>query len=153
MVRNVLEGKFEDACSGLKQLYDLGYSPTDIITTLFRIIKNYDMAEYLKLEFLKVWSTRPSYLVRSSLFSFQISDVFSHGPTGNWICPHENLRWSRLISSVIWSPGQAFTSSGDSQSFLSGSWCSEPVICALKIGSCYKHGLGSCMFRIGHFSD
>lgn len=54
MVRNVLEGKFDESCSGLKQLYDLGYSPTDIITTLFRIIKNYDMAEYLKLEFMKV---------------------------------------------------------------------------------------------------
>ncbi|PKU70619.1 hypothetical protein MA16_Dca008736 [Dendrobium catenatum] len=53
MVRNVIEGRFDDACSGLKQLFDLGYSPTDIITTLFRIIKNYDMAEYLKLEFLK----------------------------------------------------------------------------------------------------
>uniref|UniRef100_A0A3Q7HVT6 AAA+ ATPase domain-containing protein n=1 Tax=Solanum lycopersicum TaxID=4081 RepID=A0A3Q7HVT6_SOLLC len=53
MVRNVLEGKFDDACAGLKALYDLGYSPTDIITTLFRIIKNYDMAEYVKLEFLK----------------------------------------------------------------------------------------------------
>ena len=54
MVRNVLEGKFDDACLALKQLYDLGYYPTDIITTLFRIIKNYDMAEYLKLEFMKV---------------------------------------------------------------------------------------------------
>ncbi|KAJ4823847.1 Subunit of heteropentameric Replication factor C (RF-C) [Turnera subulata] len=53
MVRHVLDGKFDDACSGLKQLYDLGYSPTDIITTLFRIIKSYDMAEYLKLEFMK----------------------------------------------------------------------------------------------------
>lgn len=55
IVRNVLESKFDDACHGLKQLYDLGYSPTDIITTLFRIIKNYDMAEYLKLEFMKVY--------------------------------------------------------------------------------------------------
>lgn len=55
VVRNVLEGKFDDACTGLRQLYDLGYSPTDIITTLFRIIKNYDMAEYLKLEFMKVF--------------------------------------------------------------------------------------------------
>lgn len=54
MVRQVIEGKFDDACAGLKQLYDLGYSPTDIITTLFRIIKNYDMPEYLKLEFMKV---------------------------------------------------------------------------------------------------
>ncbi|KAE9459518.1 hypothetical protein C3L33_08574, partial [Rhododendron williamsianum] len=56
IVRNVLEGKFDDSCAGLKQLYDLGYSPTDIITTLFRIIKNYEMAEYLKLEFMKVCS-------------------------------------------------------------------------------------------------
>lgn len=54
MVRHVIEGKFDDACSGLKHLYDMGYSPTDIITTFFRIIKNYDMAEYLKLEFMKV---------------------------------------------------------------------------------------------------
>ncbi|KAK1305150.1 hypothetical protein QJS10_CPB11g00738 [Acorus calamus] len=53
MVHNILEGKFDDACSGMKKLFDLGYSPTDIITTLFRIIKNYDMAEYLKLEFMK----------------------------------------------------------------------------------------------------
>lgn len=54
MIRNILEGNFDESCAGLKQLYDLGYSPTDIITTLFRVIKNYDMAEYLKLEFMKV---------------------------------------------------------------------------------------------------
>lgn len=66
MVRHVLEGKFDDACSGLKQLYDLGYSPTDIITTLFRIIKNYDMAEYLKLEFMKVQTPcQPQYFLSS----------------------------------------------------------------------------------------
>ena len=56
MVKMVLDGKFDEACSALKQLYDLGYSPTDIITTLFRVVKNYDMAEYLKLEMLKVTS-------------------------------------------------------------------------------------------------
>lgn len=50
----MLGGKFDDACVGLKQLYDMGYSPTDIITTFFRVVKNYDMAEYLKLEFMKV---------------------------------------------------------------------------------------------------
>ena len=38
MVWNVVEGKCDDVCSGLKQLYDLGYSPTDIITILFRIM-------------------------------------------------------------------------------------------------------------------
>jgi hypothetical protein len=64
MVKNVLEGKFDDACSALKQLYDLGYSPTDIITTLFRVVKNYDMAEYLKLEMLKVTYILVNYELR-----------------------------------------------------------------------------------------
>eukprot|EP00252_Welwitschia_mirabilis_P017934 TRINITY_DN4002_c0_g1_i1.p1 TRINITY_DN4002_c0_g1~~TRINITY_DN4002_c0_g1_i1.p1 ORF type:complete len:210 (-),score=36.64 TRINITY_DN4002_c0_g1_i1:130-759(-) len=53
MVKDVIEGKFDDACSRLKGLYNLGYSATDIITTLFRVIKNYDMPEFLKLEFIK----------------------------------------------------------------------------------------------------
>lgn len=75
IVRNVLEGKFDDSCAGLKQLYDLGYSPTDIITTLFRIIKNYEMAEYLKLEFMKVCkSYGPNFLI---VLVFACSNVFS----------------------------------------------------------------------------
>lgn len=93
MVRNVLEGKFDEACAGLKQLYDLGYSPTDIITTLFRIIKNYDMAEYLKLEFLKVLiTTRFSacilHFMTTNLKFFIVPICLG---TGNRICPHENL--------------------------------------------------------------
>ncbi|GBG71993.1 hypothetical protein CBR_g10932 [Chara braunii] len=53
MVKHCLAGQIDDAYAGLKQLYDLGYSASDIITTLFRVVKNYDMAEYLKLEFIK----------------------------------------------------------------------------------------------------
>jgi replication factor C subunit 2/4 len=66
MVKNVLDGKFDEACSALKQLYDLGYSPTDIITTLFRVVKNYDMAEYLKLEMLKVISQPCDFLLEET---------------------------------------------------------------------------------------
>lgn len=77
MVRNVLEGKFDDACSGLKQLYDLGYSPTDIITTLFRIIKNYDMAEYLKLEFMKVMILR-NEIFSINFFYFHLLTLYIH---------------------------------------------------------------------------
>ncbi|KAL0037480.1 hypothetical protein WJX79_010442 [Trebouxia sp. C0005] len=36
-----------------KHLCDLGYSATDIITTLFRVVRNYKMQEFLKLEFIK----------------------------------------------------------------------------------------------------
>eukprot|EP00250_Pteridium_aquilinum_P006933 c16754_g1_i1 orf=312-1331(-) len=53
IVRHTTGGNIDEAYTGLKQLYDLGYSASDIITTLFRVVKNYDMPEYLKLEYLK----------------------------------------------------------------------------------------------------
>lgn len=38
----------------LKCLWDKGYSSHDIITNIFRVCKTHNMAEYLKLEFIKV---------------------------------------------------------------------------------------------------
>jgi replication factor C subunit 2/4 len=39
----------------MQALWDSGYSATDIITTLFRVVRNADgLAEFLKLEMLKV---------------------------------------------------------------------------------------------------
>mmetsp|Transcript_11401 Transcript_11401/g.15550 ORF Transcript_11401/g.15550 Transcript_11401/m.15550 type:complete len:344 (+) Transcript_11401:159-1190(+) len=46
-------GQLEEAHEGMKGLWDLGYSSMDIITTVFRVAKNQDMPEYLKLEFIK----------------------------------------------------------------------------------------------------
>ena len=37
----------------VQNLYKLGYGPSDIITTVFRVVRNYEMHEYLKLEFLR----------------------------------------------------------------------------------------------------
>lgn len=91
MVRNVLEGNFDDACSGLKQLYDLGYSPTDIITTLFRVVKNYDMAEYLKLEFLKVARHTDFLLFSSNSNSLHNYILLFLLSSGDRICSYENL--------------------------------------------------------------
>ena len=42
----------------LKSLWDKGYSPHDIITNIFRVCKTQQMAEYLKLEFIKVRERR-----------------------------------------------------------------------------------------------
>ncbi|EFJ29878.1 hypothetical protein SELMODRAFT_90486 [Selaginella moellendorffii] len=53
MIQNTLAGKIDEAYLGMKQLYDLGYSASDIITTLFRVVKNFDMPEFLKLEYIK----------------------------------------------------------------------------------------------------
>lgn len=38
----------------LAHLWHLGYSPEDIIGNIFRVCKTFQMAEYLKLEFIKV---------------------------------------------------------------------------------------------------
>lgn len=49
----VLAGPFP--CSHPQKLWDSGYSALDIITTLFKVTRNAtDMAEFMKLEFLKV---------------------------------------------------------------------------------------------------
>ncbi|KAH7388514.1 hypothetical protein KP509_16G079300 [Ceratopteris richardii] len=53
IIRHTVGGNIDDAYAGLKQLYDLGYSASDIITTLFRVVKNYEMPEFVKLEYLK----------------------------------------------------------------------------------------------------
>ncbi|KAH8940525.1 hypothetical protein BDL97_15G093600 [Sphagnum fallax] len=53
IVKHTLNENIDDAYIGLKQLYDLGYAASDIITTLFRVVKNYDMPEFLKLEYIR----------------------------------------------------------------------------------------------------
>lgn len=38
----------------VQSLFDGGYSATDIITTLFRVVRNADLHEFVKLEFIRV---------------------------------------------------------------------------------------------------
>jgi len=57
-VRKILmdctKGDIATAMGGLEELVVAGYSPVDIVTTLFRVTKNHEsMAEYTKLEFIK----------------------------------------------------------------------------------------------------
>ncbi len=67
IVKHTLNENIDDAYVGLKQLYDLGYAASDIITTLFRVVKNYDMPEFLKLEYIRVsWLCNCPFCVSSS---------------------------------------------------------------------------------------
>lgn len=44
--------------AGMQELWDMGYAPVDIITVVFRVARNFEpMAEYVKLEYIKVWRT------------------------------------------------------------------------------------------------
>jgi Replication factor C C-terminal domain len=46
----------EAICATLRMqvLFDQGYSAMDIITTMFRVVRNYDLPEFVKLEYIKV---------------------------------------------------------------------------------------------------
>lgn len=57
MLGHCVGGDIDGAYRVVEQLWALGYSPEDIIGNIFRVCKTYQMAEYLKLEFIKV---RPS---------------------------------------------------------------------------------------------
>jgi hypothetical protein len=54
MVKFAIEGNFEESYKHLHHLWKLGYAASDIIGTLYKVVKNYEMEEHMKLEFLRV---------------------------------------------------------------------------------------------------
>jgi len=54
IVQSCLQADIDQAYANLNELLREGYSPVDVITTLFRVIKTYPMPEHAKLEFIKV---------------------------------------------------------------------------------------------------
>lgn len=54
MIKACHETRIDDAMATLKELWDLGYSCHDIISTMFRVTKTVDtLSEHAKLEFIK----------------------------------------------------------------------------------------------------
>jgi replication factor C subunit 2/4 len=56
MLRSCREGDLDSAARGLRSLWQKGFSPSDIVGTLFRVARNADaslLGEFLKLEFLR----------------------------------------------------------------------------------------------------
>ncbi|GAX74242.1 hypothetical protein CEUSTIGMA_g1691.t1 [Chlamydomonas eustigma] len=53
MVGYCIQGNIDEAYKRMKSLCDMGYSATDLITTLFRVTKNAECHEFVKLEFLR----------------------------------------------------------------------------------------------------
>ena len=54
MIECCLEKKLEEAIKTLSHLWKLGYSADDIINVIFKVCKTAQMAEYLKLEYIKL---------------------------------------------------------------------------------------------------
>ncbi|GFR88580.1 replication factor C subunit 2 [Elysia marginata] len=53
MLSQCVLGHLDEAYKTMAHLWRLGYSPEDIITIVFRVCKNHNMPEYLKLEYIK----------------------------------------------------------------------------------------------------
>lgn len=55
MIAGCEKGHIDEAMKALDELWSQGYSAVDIVSTIFRVVKNNDsMQEYRKLEFIKV---------------------------------------------------------------------------------------------------
>lgn len=54
MIQSCVSGDLDAAYRIMSHLWSLGYAPEDIIGIIFRVCKTHPMAEYLKLEFIKV---------------------------------------------------------------------------------------------------
>ena len=53
MLQHCADCQLDEAYQIMSHLWHLGYSPIDLITNLFRVVKTMTLAEYTKLEFIK----------------------------------------------------------------------------------------------------
>lgn len=53
MIGHCVKGSFAEAYKVISDLHKAGYSPEDIITNVFKVVKSYEMPEYTKLEYIK----------------------------------------------------------------------------------------------------
>ena len=97
----------DKACEQVKQLWDLGYSAVDIITTIFRIAKNLDQdvqdipwSQELQLEFIKVRLYLFFLVSLECFFGFFVGDcVYSYARVGRG--------WK--LDAVVWIDGKVMS--------------------------------------------
>jgi replication factor C subunit 2/4 len=66
MIKACHEQRIDDALIALKELWDLGYSCHDIISTMFKVTKTIDtLSEHAKLEFIKVRDSEITEIARA----------------------------------------------------------------------------------------
>lgn len=83
LISSCAKGDIDHAMTNLEDLWKQGYAAVDIVTTLFRVTKNMDsLAEYIKLEFIKVRS-------RLCVLKAMRSRLPS---SGDWLRTHEDSR-------------------------------------------------------------
>ncbi len=68
IVTKCIEGELDEALAQLNHLWGLGYSAVDIVSTVFRVVKNMDVPEITKLEFIKAHLFHTSFFFLSFIY-------------------------------------------------------------------------------------
>ncbi|KAG7172741.1 replication factor C subunit 2-like [Homarus americanus] len=77
MILCCVNAKFDDAYKILAHLWKLGYAAEDIISNVFRVCKNTNMAEFLKLEFIKEIGLTHLRIVQGTSSLLQLSGLLA----------------------------------------------------------------------------
>ena len=77
MLDHATKADIDEAYKILAHLWELGYSPEDIITNVFRVCKSHNMAEFLKLEFIKEIGLTHLALVQGTQSLLQLSGMLA----------------------------------------------------------------------------
>merc|ERR1739844_709431 len=77
MLDHCVKSDIDQAYKILAHLWELGYSPEDIITSIFRVCKTHNLPEYLKLEFIKEIGLTHLALVQGTQSLLQLSGMLA----------------------------------------------------------------------------
>ena len=79
IIGKCMEAKIDEAYDGMKSLYDMGYSASDIITIMFRVVKNHSgLNEFVKLEFIKQIGSTHMRITDGVDSRLQLSGLLAH---------------------------------------------------------------------------
>ncbi|XP_076801519.1 replication factor C subunit 2-like [Clavelina lepadiformis] len=81
LIKNMLDhcvsGNLDEAYKVINHLWNMGYSADDIITNIFRVVKTHDMAEYVKLEYIKLIAQTHMRIVQGINSLLQLSALIA----------------------------------------------------------------------------
>lgn len=78
IIEHCLKRNLDEAEKCLANLYKLGYCTEDIVSSMFRVVKSYNMPEYTKLEFLKQIGISQIRIVQGVNSMLQMKGLISH---------------------------------------------------------------------------
>lgn len=78
IIERCLKRNLKEAEDGLVHLYKLGYCTEDIVSSMFRVVKSFNMPEYTKLEYLKQIGIAQLRVIQGVNSLLQMKGLISH---------------------------------------------------------------------------